>query len=578
MAKKKASRKKATRKRAARRRPATPLGSKTGKRQGRKKVKKKARRIGRSVAADGRSNAVLQIQLPANAIVDNYDLKITANRAAFVKAKEAADLRPASDPSTLSVVVDFGVMRTVNAIKLPSGAAADSLKAWLGTKFDSRPIDLSTARTVIQRDSRGSVRLYSFPEIRTERLLVDLGDIDAEDEQEVLESVMDNMDLSLPELPAGLVLRINDGAPAWEHNASVQLATSNELNEDGWTEQGQRLVSITEALQEFGGDATNSGMLNLSLELTSNVPGKLAIEVAEKELRLLHRLSFDGREDLNLDFDEEGQRQFQLTPPQGVASGVSGVQLSFKGELDEERILPPLGPDSNGISELVLGNGRAACVRLDGIQELAEISAVRFPLETKSSSAEARVIIWEDQGGVPIKFMDDAVSEPETFNGDGEQWVTFPFAETIPVDPATPVWAALIVSRGEVVWKMAAGSADGSYPFRLGPPEGPWRALPAIFGAGTTLGTVGGRVRVAGYADEVSPLSPLLISIENGPEDQAVTLHDEALQLQLDIEPTETAAAGTGAQSDLQGKLLSIVSRSVGTVTMSEINVITGSS
>ena len=91
------------------------------------------------VPADGRSRAALTIQLPANAIVDDYDLTLTATRADYVKAAEAADLRVA-DGADKVLVVDFGTMVTVNAIRLASTPGSISVYAWLGTKFDTSAI------------------------------------------------------------------------------------------------------------------------------------------------------------------------------------------------------------------------------------------------------------------------------------------------------------------------------------------------------------------------------------------------------------------------------------------------------
>ena len=555
------------------------------------------RRSGRSrnpPPTDGRSRAALTIQLPANAIVDEYDLIITATRAAFIKAIEVADMRVADGDET-ALVVDFGTMVTVNSIRLPSTPAAKiSVYPWLGTKFDDEPVEESAI-------DNGPPYLFSMPEIRTERLRIKLNSA-----SEVASAVTD-LELSLPELPSGLSLTINGGAPVWDHAAMVQLGSSQELDDQGWTEDGKRQISIADALNEFVGDATESESLDLDLVLSSQVSGKLNIETSVTEIRQLHRLNFEGREEINLEFEREGEFQFNLEAPEGASPQVSGVQLSLKGEFPLERGLPPLGPDSNGLSELVLGNGRAAIVRLDGGKDLAFLSGVRIPLETESSSVEARVVLWRDEGGIPLEAMSEGVSEPLNWSGSGEQWITFLFAEPVPLNPTAPLWAAIIVNRGEVIWKMSVANVDNDFPLRIGSPEGPWRALPAVFGSSTSLGQVGGRVHLIGLADEAEPLAPLLISLQDGPDNQAITPTEDGLRMQLDIfeDRNDKSLNSTGSKTDTgippskfdsfadqkdksadftdskkdlgvpSGRLLKLLSRSSGTVILSEVDVIT---
>jgi hypothetical protein len=278
-----------------------------------------------------------------------------------------------------------------------------------------------------------------------------------------------------------------------------------------------------------------------------------------------------------------------------------GVTFSLKGEFPLERVLPPLGPVPNQISELSLGGGRAACVRLDGGEGLASLTAVRFPLESKGSSAEARVVLWRDQGGLPVETLDEAVSEPVNFSDSGEQWITFALNEPVPFNPATPLWAALIVTRGEVTWKMATANTRGDNPIRLGAPEGPWRALPAIFGVGTTLGSVAGRVHIAGLADESQPLAPLLIFPEGSTEGSALTPGKTQQVIQMEFptatvqkEPLVSPESPLPQDSEqlsaldrrtivleeqyepvLEGRMLRIISRSAGAISLSAIDVIT---
>lgn len=519
------------------------------------------------IAADGRSRAVHEIQLPANAIVNRYDLSITATRAELVPAASAADLREAEGPNNRpALVVDFGTLRTVNAVLLPIEHAGHQVYPWLGTRFEDEAIELpgSGVDKVARSLESGAYDLYIYPmpETRSERLLIVLGDPDAD-----LASVMAVLELSLPELPADLSLRINAGAPVWEHAGTVQPGAGTELSDGGWTRDGRRRVSIAEALEEFSGDAANPVSETLALELTSSVPGRLLIQVEAQELQLLHRLAFNDADQLVLDFPSEGAQQLAVAVPAGEAGPrtLQGLRLSVAGDLPPERVLPPLGPEASGLGELVLGKGRAACVRLSGGEGLAELTGVRLPLNASAGGAEARVVLWRDEGGLPVEALGEAVSEPVSWDESGERWLSFPFADSIPFDAASPPWAALTVSRGQVTWALAAGGDSGDYTLRLGPPEGPWRALPAVFGAGTALGRVVGRARMMGLAADTQPMAPILLAMGTSAGEESVTPVADGLLLQLD---TQAAAISPDGQ-------LVITSRTAGTVTLSEIDAIT---
>ncbi len=533
------------------------------------------------IAADGRSSAVLPIQVPANALIDRYDLTITATRADLVVATQAADVRVDDSTTNPAIVVDFGTLRTVNAVLLPTSNSSHKITSWLGTGFDTQnTITLPTSEEFVNRGGeRGGpeydLYIYPIPETRTERLLIELGESNAD-----VDSVIPVLELSLPELPANLSLRINGGTPVWEHPGKVQLGSSAEINDSSWSAAGQRSVDIAEALAEFTGDAINAQMVTLNLELNSGVPGLLQIDVTTEEIRLLHRLSFNGQERLTLDYAAEGEQLLSLMAPpdeSGAARTVEGVHFTLTGELPEERVLPPLGPDANNLTQLMLGQGRAACVRLDGGSGLLELTAVRMPLTLKSSSAEAQVMLWQSadddsSNAVPVTLLEKAISGPVQWSDSEEQWISFTFTESVVFDASKPPWAALLVNRGEVLWSMSE-SSNGNYPLRLGAPEGPWRAPPAVFSEVSALGVAAGRVRVVGLAAQDRPLAPLLVSLHNGPSELAVTPVEEGLRLQLDVSGQTSPPSAILEDGSTQ---LRIVSHSPGEIKLSEIDIITG--
>ncbi|SEA37777.1 hypothetical protein SAMN05660964_01443 [Thiothrix caldifontis] len=492
--------------------------------------------------ADGHSRVTTEIELPANAIVKTYDLVITATRADRVVAAEVADLREAISPSnSAAVTVDFGKLRTVNKILLPQ-TGTYKVYAWLGMKFDPTPVTLSTPQLEV------GLYCYSIPETRSERLLIELGGADAE-------LFMAKLELSLPDLPADLSLRINGGTPVWQHPGTVQLGSTDALRYDSWTTDGQRLVSIASALADYSGDATRPEGRKLMLELTSSVPGRLSIAESGKELQLLHRLSFNKSDTVELEFLREGSQQLKLDGIPIAWGALQGLHLTLGGEMPLSRVLPPEGPEDGDIGQLVLGNGRAACVRLDGGAGLVELTGVRLPLSVVAGSAEARVMLWQNnKNDSPIKALGKAASEPVNMGNNEEEWVSFLFSKPVPFDAGEPPWAALIVSRGEVIWSLAAPDNTG-YPVRIGSPEGPWRELPAV------LGAVAGRLRLLGLAADTQPLAPLLVGWDNA-AGQPVTPTAKGLRLELLPAPANA-------------NQLVITSRTAGTVTLSEVDAIT---
>lgn len=511
------------------------------------------------IAANGTNRATLSISVPANALVDTYQVKIKAARANFVSAELAGEVRPSDvgEVGENELIIDFGRMVTVNGIRLPLENKATLEKAypWLGAKFDSRAFK-------VHDGSLGSGERY-FDEMRTERLKLTF------DANDSLAAILADLELSLPDLPSDLSLSIN-GAPAvWEYVGMVQPGSGAELSQETWNKNAELLVSLAAPIQALAGDATRSQPLDLNLELHSNTPGDLAIEEYDRAMRLLHRLSFNGEAALKMAFDREGEVPIALESPVAASGGkwlLLGVQLGLSGEFAPPHALPAVGPAANGISELVLGHGKAACVRLDGLDGLAQISAIRLPLSTTSSRAETRIVLWTGGAINALEAIPEAVSDPQGWSGTDEQWLLFGLPEPIDIEPGTTYWAAVIVERGEVCWKLAASDAEQHYPVRLGAPAGPWRALPAIFNQATGLGQVAGRVHVVGLAAETAPLAPIQLNLSAGDSAQ-LTPGRDTVRVQLNL---------NNADNSLPDKAeLRVQSHAVGSLTLQDVDVIT---
>ena len=505
--------------------------------------------------ADGRKQVNLKMNFKANALIDKLDLILTANRAALIQANQAAEVRVAQGDSQ-SIIVDFGIMLTVNSVSIAPEGSISTIYPWLGTKFDE-------SKSLINKDTEIAKSAVSFSDVKTERLLITLGS------EKNAADIISSLDLSLPDLPSGLSLSINGDQPVWRHDPMVQLGTSEDITEDEWNSLGQRRVSLADAVAQYTQDPTSTDDVELEFVLSTIVPGKLLIEFEFAETRHIHRLSFDKKSNLALSFDLEGQQQLVISPPSNATEPISGIELSISGELNPLRAIPAIAAEANNITELSLGKGRAACVRLDGNLGLVELAGLRFPFSTGPSGAEARVVLWREKDGVPFEVMENAVSKPLNWTGNEEQWIRFDFNEALALEDNVTVWAAIHVNRGEVIWKTAAANELKQYPIRIGSPEGPWRALPAIFASGTSLGNVAGRVHMLGNADQTLPFPPILISLDDN--ETQLTLTPTSKNRRIGLEFTSQS---TEPQTD--NLVLSIVSRSEGSIKISEVDVITG--
>jgi hypothetical protein len=201
---------------------------------------------------------------------------------------------------------------------------------------------------------------------------------------------------------------------------------------------------------------------------------------------------------------------------------------------------------------------------------------LRFPLINGNGSAEARIVLWSQQNGSPDTLVPEGISEPINWTERNEKWISFPFSNPIPIDPTVPLWAALIVSRGEVIWKLASSLPDDYYPIRLGSPDGPWRALPSLFDKSSEIGAVSGRLHIIGLPEEYAPIAPLLLSIDKSKTVFSVTPSEQQTRLLINVETPGDDSTEKSDKANTQTNILSVTSRGEGSVTLSEVDVITG--
>jgi hypothetical protein len=507
---------------------------------------------------DGVTTATLDISLPRNALVNDYRVLVTAQRVDSTLVQEVAQVRSYASNAGNELVVDFGTPRTVSGIDLPSGVNILQVFSWLGSQFAPSPAYVKTT---------GATPDALFAEMRTERLRIIVSRAPSAAE-------LAQMRLRLPEPPSGLSISIDGAPPVWTHPEPVQpRSTVSAPDEAGWDKDSKRIVPLTAALAALTGDALAADdAVTLQLKLITQVPCRLSLAVhGTPLLRRIRRVRFGGETTAALAFAAEGRLDLPLPLPAPPAPRrIDEMRWVAQAELPATRVQPPLGPDAAAgsgvpvLAEMLVTPERAVCVRLPGGSGLAELLGLRLPLRAFGDGAEARVVLWSNQGALPFEAMEQGASAPLTLAAaEAEAWMSFDFAKPVPIAAADMPWLALIVSRGEVGWSLAAaagGQPAGDGVVRHGPPNGPWKALPApLQGA---LLDARARLRLVGLAPKDTPLAPLRLQFAGQ---------------ELALAPTPKGLAGSLALSPgvvLDAPSLGLVSHVAGNLQLRDIDVI----
>jgi hypothetical protein len=540
--------------------------------------------VGRSVIKQREFGAIrfaADVKLARNALIDAFDLVVKAAPAKQVRAADVAQVRtiapePAVGNKGVSVVIDFGTPRTVSKVAIDAPFGIRSVRIWNGAQLVDPPLFTATANSpVFARDILGLASTQEAvlaSEPRTERLAVTVLLPAGSDEDDPIAALV----LELPDAPSDLELRIDGQAPVWTHTGPVPVtgaqAEEAELDEvlsdTAWSPSGRRIVKLGSALAALTGDPEASGEQTFRLELTSRAPGLLKIEERLRSTRLIRRGTLEGRSETTLTFDDEGLALLALGAP-GLApeTEILEARLRVEGKLSAERTVPAVGPDVFEVVDLRLDSEHAALLRLQASTGLASLQVVRIPLVAGDEGAEARVVLWQNKDAglaEPTSVIDGGTSVPVTLPpGGAESWWSFELPAPIEIDDDDPPWAALVVTRGQVLLSLASPPAEpgalDAQVLRLGPQSGPWSLLPNALREGEL--SVRARARSRGLAPKEQPLAPLLLSLESGPEsgvDPGPRGGEFVIQ------------GGAGARS-----VLRVVSSATGTVTLRNVDLIT---
>ncbi|MEY4755095.1 MAG: hypothetical protein RJA44_2770, partial [Pseudomonadota bacterium] len=257
---------------------------------------------------DGLSSVELVLTFPRHTLVRQYDLIVTAEQTSGNSPASALGQVRATDANgSHTVVIDFGTPRTIRGVQISqaNGATISSIQTWTGAKFADafEPTDLTP------RDDNTYLCTFAT-EIRSDRLMLTLNQKLADPDRQ--------LSLDIPDLPADLELRINDGPPVWTHPGPVQTnASITDPTTSDWNVNGVRLVPLADALNALLADPVATDALSCRLVLSAKVPGRLALaaaSAAHSRLSYIHRAGFGSAgngetasdSSRDLDFSAEG--------------------------------------------------------------------------------------------------------------------------------------------------------------------------------------------------------------------------------------------------------------------------------
>jgi hypothetical protein len=535
------------------------------------------------LAANGASSVEGVLSLPKNAVVQApFTVTVQAGRAEWTRCRDVGQLRQqdrsAGGQARTSVVVDFGVLRTVAGVGVKDTEKYQVLevKPWNGTAFAEHPIfsdDSGSAEAAVIFDSQ----------VRTERLQIEL--IGKENDSILGDWLL----VQLPDPPADLELRIDGGRPVWTSPGPVVAGAR------GWqappTASGllYQEIDLSVAINALLGDpaAVIVPKVDLHLVLSARLPGALQLDLPPENARRVRYLArpvlAPGQDQLV--FAEEGRKTVPLALPAWVQS-IDKVALTVAAKLAPERTVPPLGPDAEPagpgstvpLAEMLLDPARAGAVALATATsgappadpralDLGELVAVRLPLRAEAGGAEVRALLL---GGAaePGAAISGGTSKPVELQeaagaAAADAWSTFAFPRPVPLDPGRLPFVAVMVTRGRVRWSLTGAAAGQVF---SGPPDGPWQPLPAL----GDVAALGGRVRMVGHAAPDRQVAPLEVRVAG--------VAGAAAAPAAEVTPTPKGVAvevqgAAGVSVELAAPALEVLSLVAGTVTVSNVVV-----
>jgi hypothetical protein len=387
------------------------------------------------------------LTIPANALLSQVEVSITAMPAGVCPLNEAGEIRISQD-DTKQAIIDLKRMRSVSGLQAPQ--TISTINTWTGAEFGGSGASINKQTAL-------------FSEIATERLLVTFAtDVKIQD-------LVDTGTIILPDAPADLVLSVNDKT-AWTHMGPVKLAPADKQNA---SPSFNETIDITQLLQ----DAIHAGTTSIKIVLRTAMACRLQLTIPTPHYLLSHSVVFPAQA-LALEISEECRSVLSLPLP--AASGswqASSVFFTLEGTPGRSRIFPAVGPQALSLGELALDSEHALAASLTAasLSKFKNLEGVRLPLLVEEGGAEITAFLRQDDGGKVGEYRTDAAFQSQTIEPtQEEQWVLLQLSTAVDIQPETDLWLEINVIRGRCWWQLgsASGAPDGVVSLQRGIPGG----------------------------------------------------------------------------------------------------------
>ncbi|WP_458232930.1 hypothetical protein, partial [Roseateles sp. P5_E8] len=418
-------------------------------------------------------------ELPADAVVTSASAAITVREASSITIGRVAQVRQGQTGQT--VVLDFGALRTVSSLALPSGKTLLDVRKWAGDGFTYMADGIAAG---------GITDLVSFAEVQTERLELTFS-------SNVGAAELADKTIEMPGLPTDLRLEVN-GVTVWSRPGPARLT----VPDGGGSAEYSVSVPLAAELQ-----AALARGPDPDVTLRSATPCEMGLELSIAFVRA-HVVALPPS-GLVLGADTEAELDAALPLPADAGSWrVRQVDLTLSGRLPSWRAWPvPDGPE-NTDARLVLDPGHSYAARLPAgwLAPLADVTGVRLPLLLPAGfgGAEIAAVLYQGDLEQPAQAVAGARFLPADVAADpagGLRWVEIAFAKPVKTKPGATWWVELACTRGSCDWPMTQAFDDtgpDSVRLRRSLPGPPFRPLAVRARRGANAVVPCGRLHLLG--------------------------------------------------------------------------------
>jgi len=473
------------------------------------------------------------LPVPAGAIIETARFAVAVDPPGRSLIGDVAEVRTA-DPGAASddqLVIDFMTMQTISEIEMSLGQPGLMvLHPWVGTEF-------SGAGTFSAADL-GSRRM-TFPEIQTERLLVDLAETATPDALAAGEVV-------LPAPPHSVEILIN-GVRAWFSPIGSGSPREHPPEVSG-SHSFADVVDLTIPLQ-LALDADGA----VEVELRASSPGQLQFAASPLRFFRTHDVVFSEGPTRTVAAPEEGIYEVDLPLPDEPGTEaweVHALELGLRADIDATRIQPSAGPSLAEDVELVLAGSRTLLLKLPPsvLSRFGTITGLRIPVRVEAGGGElAGELLGDDTTTHPSRpgaeISDGAFTPTQLSASAAFEYRTMMLAAPYepPPDTSEAAWANLRATRGEIAWALRRVATSDDVPpadLRWRAPSGVARPLSEFSAPDrpTEADIYAGAVRVVGTSDPNRPLDAVRVEIADRSVSVSLTPFETGSSVRIDLD------------------------------------------